>query len=630
MRFIIIVFCWFNFVTISLLPSILVSQDKNLIQKRIITLYENDSYDKAYQEANLHYESMQNNFAFRKLYFHILLKKKLFDKAQLQLNWLIKIKQGIEIDYLKALYFYESDQIQQAERHMNSILKKDKRHIPTLLLLIDISYEKKIHSKILQYLKMIEIIDPNNQVYLYKKGLFYLDRNSREFNKVLTKLNALYSESPLYFHLNALSLQKQKLFKPALTWLNRALYYKPKNKEYRNLKAQLYFSLKEYRNLIQFLQNKIISADNAEYYYLASLHYAMAKKSNWTINDINYIKINVLPNIKNYLESESDDELVRHFGELIILSNFNYTAKERELFVPYHLSRAKFFHYRGVYQKAKSEYINTIRLAPQNIVYRRLYATLLKDIHLDNAYLDQLAIIKRLSSESKQDDYKLDTTIQLLKRKLLKALHNKENIPNDRRTSTKTRVLLIENEQTPMLNNFLQAEIYHSLLQSVFNSIHKCAVFSSKKDTQEDAIANHNIDFILTYKLSMPKRSKNIGLSIFLYDANTRKLINKKTFYASGKDKLFNINLLASQYLENIIPLKGRVLKINAKNIVISLGVLDGIKLKDKFNIYFSPKPSDTAPIEVIALDETIALAKILDTKNINFIKINNLVKSAQ
>ena len=541
-----------------------------------------------------------------------------------ELEWLEKIEKTTDTFYLRALYYFHIGDLAKSEIFCKKVLFYNKRNIQAMLLLIKINKEKKYDTVVENLLETIETIDPENEEFLFEKGIITIDKDLKSFKSTLKKMQQYYPESHRYFYMEARFSQKEKDFEKALSWINKAIYYQANNHQYINLKSEILFKLKKY----EFLINLILSNKDKvpyDYYRLAFLYYMKTRKNLWKVDNLDYLEVNILSIINQCLNLNATLEIPRRFGEIMAISNTSFRSDVRKIFAPYHYERARFFHNKGYYAMARFEYINLIHLLPQEIRYRKKYALLLKDQELHASYLNQLEIVKFLE---KKEDYKLDTKIELLKRKLKNSLYVKENIKNETRKDFKTRILFIAPQEDISLENPLDLAIYHNLLLGTFKSVIKFDVASCYFKDFEKEVLKKRYDFYVRYSFQL--NEDRVGVDFNIFDVNTRKKLYQHQIFSSGNDKLFQLNFSAKKYFDSIIPLRGSILKTKANgDIIISLGILDGLK-KDQEVLIKKKDGTFVSKAKVVTLDENIAMIELLDKSKINFVRIGFIIEESK
>ena len=97
----------------------------------------------------------------------------------------------------------------------------------------------------------------------------------------------------------------------------------------------------------------------------------------------------------------------------------------------------------------------------------------------------------------------------------------------------------------------------------------------------------------------------NITVKYKLYDRVSGKIMDTINTTASNRNSLAEISMRVSKRITSVIPLSGRIIKINQDSVIINLGSKDGI-VKNQI-LEATRLGLDNIPMKVVTVDEYIA-----------------------
>ena len=133
--------------------------------KTIKQLINDDKLIEATDKLLLTKSIKPNDLEIKKLLVVTFLKRGLYEKAEEQLNYLLSIGETTEHLYLLAKLYLLKNQWKSCQEICYRILAKERRHIPTMLLLAKVHEENK-------YLTLAETV---------YKDIFFINNKNKDF-----------------------------------------------------------------------------------------------------------------------------------------------------------------------------------------------------------------------------------------------------------------------------------------------------------------------------------------------------------------------------------------------------------------------------------------------------------------
>ncbi|HMB01143.1 MAG TPA: hypothetical protein VKS21_09170, partial [Spirochaetota bacterium] len=527
------------------------------------------------------YEKNPNSIACRKLLFKIYLAQNQYDRAQKQLNFLLKSRKGETTDLMAASYYYRTGNLKLCKKYLDKVLLNNKRNIKAYILLARLAQQKKHYKKAAEYLQEAEIIDQDHPQLLYAYCHFLLTQNKfKELKQKLKVYQKKHPEDPDYFYLYSMYLFQKKQYTEAQKYIEKALYYKPFSDKFKKQHIKILLQLQKYDALIKSLQKTSTAPDARLNYKIAYYNYLRQQKDHWRLADKKYLKYKVLQYLDKSLDLDQYNETVRYFTELLVLNNYPLDHPERKKYSAYHLKRAVFFQERGVYEKAYAEYIRLLQLVPQDSAKRIKFADFLKKKNFNQSYLEELTIIKKLSLEA---DYKITHKLEKMKVKMADAIHNRYNLEPDSAYSSKPRVILLKHSRPGHVHTEGIINIFYDML---YHTLQQCYKLKTLPPTTAADIKNtqHKSDYYIKYDFR--EQPGRLELTAAIYNSKKNILITRRKFFTDGNNKFFDINILLKKYLKKNIKARGIILKKDFQKLIVSLGERDGFHKDDRLAVY--------------------------------------------
>ena len=593
------------------------------ILKRVDFLLANNDRHTALSKLEAYTAGYPQDIQARGKLFELYVQYGLLDKAEKELNLLLKFHESLKHLIYKTHYLLAAGDLDSAEKTAQKILGRDNRAIEAKLALAEI-YEKRKHLTLAERTyREIMTLNPRHKESLNRFTAFLLNQGKfPETSKILKSFKKIHPEAPEYFFLEAKKNFLLKKNSEALSFIKRALYYRPDHPPYRQLKREIQFALKNFKLLIRDIEKDHALLQTAHgNFSLAYFHYRKSNRGLWEMPDADYNKINFWPPLFKALELRENWELARFFSEEIAMRNYPGRDLNRIQLAQYHLRHARQYLDHGEYKKAYPELIRLLELEPRNLTHRMLFASYHKAAGHPASYLEELRLIQALESET---DFELDTRIEklTLNHKKRLAVANKIDQFSQRHQRNKLLILLpfeIERKNFDPLEQVYEKMVaFRFRLSPVFETVF------GKANELEESIRMHQADYYLT--LSLKEYPLGIHMKAHLYKASTQSPVKNQAFYSEGNFAHFEIFFPLIEFLEALIPVKGQILKMHQGKIFIDMGFRNGLSTGDL--VSFFPRENSAQKIadaEIATLDEYAASVVLKDPEKSRYLKSGDL-----
>lgn len=295
-----------------------------------------------------------------------------------------------------------------------------------------------------------------------------------------------------------------------------------------------------------------------------------------------------------------DDEIARISLENVLLNRFDPDAPERLKYAEYHFSKGKTLQERNYYQKALEEYRRGLLIAPFSKEGRKLYAEIFKAFGYYEKYLSQLLI---LQSEGFEDNY-ISDEIEIYQSLLDDEVSDKwavqqypgplgspgsetENKLLDQRENRFTLQLFYDKDEvetnhplsepniTAYFYDFLKNERKVNLLDEVYE-------YTGFSDAFRLARSSGSHFFLV---FSYRENERAFSGKCDLYNSATGGIIKTFRVFRTGNDKVKNSMERLSAYINEDMPIRGKIVDKEFDTALINLGRANGIRPEMEFVI---------------------------------------------
>ncbi len=474
---------------------------------------------------------------------------------------------GTDAKYGIANIYYLMDRNIWAKRQLADIFKSDPYHYDSLLLMADIKIREKRDEEAKDYVR--KAIDAReNMPDAYVKYGRILLRDFRESQ------DTVYMAEAADKFRKALAIHSENLA------ANRSM-------------GSLFLLQKNYDEAINYFKKSAADyPDNGISYYDMAIAYANMDDP---ANALNFF-------LKAMKHSPSDSILRSRLEDFLVLNDF----------AEGHPLRVKFSeeHYRASLDKLKINLAKeavmhlqrSLLLNPLNRISREGLRDIYQTLNYNELFVNESKTLFSLYPENKYQDMLKVAIIKRRDRVYHRAGYSTELPPRD-----VPRVLILNftslepvslhpDAGEVIANHLTFALAQYGRMQPV--SVQKRLEISrSLKDDRQFLGDNLEIigDMVKQEKIEKPdfivfgtyREGLNyLAIDFELMDFHSGVIINNFQISESGKESLPNISVRVANRLYDSIPFKGRVLDIGDNNVIVNLGLIDGIKPGDFIVIY--------------------------------------------
>ena len=508
-------------------------------------------------------------------------------------------KNNHELNYALGLWHFHKNNRDQALRYFKRAVQLAPYHIMAYTKIAQILIKKSQLSYAEKYLKKAMSIDPEHPEIYKTRALFFISQAFQKENLREERRNLLEDAYSSY-QIAESKVLFQTSRHPQLKAIRLSMFH-----------LDLYF--KRYEQAQDILQSiRLDFPSDAKIHYLSGLVLIQKAKNN-SKKIMSGIK-----ELRTALELLPSDSFLRHSLENALLEHkkIKGTAILRSTLAKYHIKEA--LSQKKQYRRDRMSYHlhQGLRLDPLNQKSLKMQAMLFKE---NSDYEALLANYQQVFS-LKKDDYKLRYRLDRALSQKNKWLPYREKLFNPffsthkatfKRSSKNIFIFDIMPEsffrEYPDLSSqirraisqeFRQAGPVHSLKKKEENAIVKYIKSNSNNNYKKGFLANglsYTPQHISLIKQISPEKihyyisgtysyisSATLFLKLKLHDGITGEI--KKEFYLKTKAKfpLLDLANKAREAIIKYIPLEGKIVKLDAKDMYINLGKYDGLKAKSR------------------------------------------------
>jgi len=274
------------------------------------------------------------------------------------------------------------------------------------------------------------------------------------------------------------------------------------------------------------------------------------------------------------------DEMSRIAMEDLLLKEYPIGHAERVKAGKYHFDQAKKFEKSFQYQRAYNEYRLGRILSPLDLDGWWSYATIQKSLGYPNRYREEMLALKK-------EGYTNTTFLRVLE--LLESSEDssfKSQWEGPLTESFKPISLSLYLNRKG--STFLHAGIDDALLGAVKNNLMQNPHYEiiSMEGIRESAEAfrkSHTgaSDFYII--LSVSETERTIGVRCSVYLSRTGSLLNEFYLLRSGNRRVSDALVKCSENILKSLPVKGSLIGLRDNNVLLNLGMTDGINTDSQF-----------------------------------------------
>ena len=442
----------------------------------------------------------------------------------------------------------------------------------------------------------------NYEFKLLLAKVYIANKDFKRANQIIDELISKYPENPNSFNQKAIlnfemlkdSTDPHRLMKETYTFLHTALSLDGDNFEskrllIKNLLWLAKFDLIEkekYKEAEQYVQELLTEFPNDPYlqYIAGYINYKLDKGEE---SAENYLKL---------LELQELNELGRFSAENYAIAKLNENHALRTKLGKYRLERFRFTKKEFLYNEAFFHIKRAEKLIPTNSEIKQE----LLEYYYSNGDLYRLLLFLTKTRDENIDDMKIHNRLENVFHRFKKTLIYREGF-----TSEDGKInfgIRSEPEVFVFEENKIRSEIkkkkgIEAYTESVYYTPDALDVLD--KDRKRDNIIRY-----IAYG-TFTEDKNNITVKYKLYDRVSGKIMDTINTTASNRNSLAEISMRVSKRITSVIPLSGRIIKINQDSVIINLGSKDGI-VKNQI-LEATRLGLDNIPMKVVTVDEYIA-----------------------
>ena len=480
----------------------------------------------------------------------------------------------------------------------------------------------------------------NYEFKLLLAKVYIANKDFKRANQIIDELISKYPENPNSFNQKAIlnfemlkdSTDPHRLMKETYTFLHTALSLDGDNFEskrllIKNLLWLAKFDLIEkekYKEAEQYVQELLTEFPNDPYlqYIAGYINYKLDKGEE---SAENYLKL---------LELQELNELGRFSAENYAIAKLNENHALRTKLGKYRLERFRFTKKEFLYNEAFFHIKRAEKLIPTNSEIRQE----LLEYYYSNGDLYRLLLFLTKTRDENIDDMKIHNRLENVFHRFKKTLIYREGFTSEDGKinfgiRSEPEVFVFDPEPEKSLFTYPDASMQIGnaikFALSLQPSMKLISGFEENKIRSEikkkkgieaytesvyytpDALdvldKDRKRDNIIRYIAygTFTEDKNNITVKYKLYDRVSGKIMDTINTTASNRNSLAEISMRVSKRITSVIPLSGRIIKINQDSVIINLGSKDGI-VKNQI-LEATRLGLDNIPMKVVTVDEYIA-----------------------
>ncbi|MBL0263185.1 MAG: hypothetical protein IPQ05_04760 [Leptospiraceae bacterium] len=480
----------------------------------------------------------------------------------------------------------------------------------------------------------------NYEFKLLLAKVYIANKDFKRANQIIDELISKYPENPNSFNQKAIlnfemlkdSTDPHRLMKETYTFLHTALSLDGDNFEskrllIKNLLWLAKFDLIEkekYKEAELYVQELLTEFPNDPYlqYIAGYINYKLDKGEE---SAENYMKL---------LELQELNELGRFSAENYAIAKLNENHALRTKLGKYRLERFRFTKKEFLYNEAFFHIKRAEKLIPTNNEIKQE----LMEYYYSNGDLYRLLLFLTKTRDENIDDMKIHNRLENVFHRFKQTLIHREGFTSEDGKinfgiRSEPEVFVFDPEPEKSLFTYPDASLQIGnaikFALSLQPSMKLISGFEENKIRSEikkkkgieaytesvyytpDALdvldKDRKRDNIIRYIAygTFTEDKNNITVKYKLYDRVSGKIMDTINTTASNRNSLAEISMRVSKRITSVIPLSGRIIKINQDSVIVNLGSKDGI-VKNQI-LEATRLGLDNIPMKVVTVDEYIA-----------------------
>ena len=486
-------------------------------------------------------------------------------------------KNNSRVQNLKGMILLALGRTEEAKKIFNDVLVKYPNDIDSHFGLAEIElYDGKFSGAEAQYVEALKRQNTNRKALLSLALLCAETDRYAQAEKYLRQALQYYSGDSEVHYLSSVIYLMRGDYKTAEKQARIAVELNGNlNKAYQILSTILYFQDRsdEVINLCDFLINR--DRNNSSAWYLKGI--AQYKKGD---------KLDAINTWSTGLNINPQDEIMRTQMELTIREEFSLEDPRRSLWADYHYQNALYYETHYDKSGASYEYQRALMLDPMNIPARRNYAKGLQLNGMNELYLEQLNFIKNHSKTPLETS--LEDTIEAYESLLTNTLAKKWKVDPFYLDKTRWNIAIFYMESNASLKHAASDKLTALACADIFSGV---AITSVKTQVTPvtsfgEAFRNarqNNFDYFILVSLSEGEEDYNLKATMYSGRTGTQTFTN--SYYSTGNNSFSTVLRRFRNSVLEKLTVRGKILNINGKTVLIDLGKSENIIKGAEFKI---------------------------------------------
>ena len=480
----------------------------------------------------------------------------------------------------------------------------------------------------------------NYEFKLLLAKVYIANKDFKRANQIIDELISKYPENPNSFNQKAIlnfemlkdSTDPHRLMKETYTFLHTALSLDGDNFEskrllIKNLLWLAKFDLIEkekYKEAELYVQELLTEFPNDPYlqYIAGYINYKLDKGEE---SAENYMKL---------LELQELNELGRFSAENYAIAKLNENHALRTKLGKYRLERFRFTKKEFLYNEAFFHIKRAEKLIPTNNEIKQE----LMEYYYSNGDLYRLLLFLTKTRDENIDDMKIHNRLENVFHRFKQTLIHREGFTSEDGKinfgiRSEPEVFVFDPEPEKSLFTYPDASLQignaikfalslqpsmklisgleENKIRSEIKKKKGIEAYTESVYYTPDALdvldKDRKRDNIIRYIAygTFTEDKNNITVKYKLYDRVSGKIMDTINTTASNRNSLAEISMRVSKRITSVIPLSGRIIKINQDSVIVNLGSKDGI-VKNQI-LEAARLGLDNIPMKVVTVDEYIA-----------------------
>ncbi|MBK9500260.1 MAG: hypothetical protein KBF99_00865 [Leptospiraceae bacterium] len=480
----------------------------------------------------------------------------------------------------------------------------------------------------------------NYEFKLLLAKVYIANKDFKRANQIIDELISKYPENPNSFNQKAIlnfemlkdSTDPHRLMKETYTFLHTALSLDGDNFEskrllIKNLLWLAKFDLIEkekYKEAELYVQELLTEFPNDPYlqYIAGYINYKLDKGEE---SAENYMKL---------LELQELNELGRFSAENYAIAKLNENHALRTKLGKYRLERFRFTKKEFLYNEAFFHIKRAEKLIPTNNEIKQE----LMEYYYSNGDLYRLLLFLTKTRDENIDDMKIHNRLENVFHRFKQTLIHREGFTSEDGKinfgiRSEPEVFVFDPEPEKSLFTYPDASLQignaikfalslqpsmklisgleENKIRSEIKKKKGIEAYTESVYYTPDALdvldKDRKRDNIIRYIAygTFTEDKNNITVKYKLYDRVSGKIMDTINTTASNRNSLAEISMRVSKRITSVIPLSGRIIKINQDSVIVNLGSKDGI-VKNQI-LEATRLGLDNIPMKVVTVDEYIA-----------------------